>query len=563
MRDDTSRVPLPALRFEPEAFQMLGSRIMGRQSAGEGLLRAMVQHSGSHPLVGFGPRPASGQAFHASVKDLDKTRTVKWISSDDLPGLSNVGAIHLPDPSLAEHADLRTRAGSAAFSITGVTHTISSSNAMKMLSRIVMAPIMPWDGLICTSRAVKAAVEEIFAVQEHYAKWKFGTSQRLPRPEMPVIPLGVHSDEFTTAEGNRDGARLRLGISADEVVYMFLGRLSFHAKAHPYQMYTALEHVAASSGKAIVILQCGWFANDHIERAFKSGAAKHCPSVRQVWLDGRKDEDRRAAWSACDVFVSLSDNIQETFGLTLIEAMAAGKPVIASDWDGYRETVKTGETGVLVPTIMPPPRVGEELGLMHAAGTIDYDRYIGLCSQMVSVDQGSLRSAMLALAENNDLRRRMGLAGRARAEALFDWKVVIGRYRELWAELHRRRTATQSQQAPQLRGVMADQLPPFRLFAGYSSHRLLEGSTVRLIAQPNSVQTLLQDVMFSLGRHLIPNEELISRIVSAIAEEGQPVRMSLLARKLDIGETTLFKILSVMAKLEVIEVALGVTADAS
>ena len=38
-----------------------------------------------------------------------------------------------------------------------------------------------------------------------------------------------------------------------------------------------------------------------------------------------------------DIFVSLSDNIQETFGLTPLEGMASGLPVVATDWNGYRD----------------------------------------------------------------------------------------------------------------------------------------------------------------------------------------------------------------------------------
>lgn len=552
--DVISGLPLPALMFVPEAFQMSGSRIMGRQSAGEGFLRAMVEVPSEHPLVGFGQKPAWGQVFQALIRELAPGRKAAWMSADNLRGLSGVGAIHLPDPSLAEQAHLRTRVGSAAFSITGVTHTISSINAMRMISQIPMAPIMPWDGLICTSRAVKAAIEEILTVQEQYARWKFGASRGLQRPELPIIPLGVHTGDFRIAEGARNDARLKLGIAPDEIVYMFLGRLSFHAKAHPYQMYTALEHAALNSGKKIVILQCGWFANEYIERAFRTGTANFCPSVRSLWLDGRKEEERRAAWSASDVFMSLSDNIQESFGLTLIEAMAAGKPVISSDWDGYRETVEAGGTGFLIPTVMPDRRIGDELSLMHAAGTIDYDRYIGLCSQMVSVDQRLLRSATLALARDGDLRERMGRAGRARAEALFDWKVVIGRYQELWAELHKRRTAVPMQQGLQIRGVMADQLPPFHLFSGYPSHRLSEGCAIRASSPRHEPEVLLRDTLFQLGNDLIRDAGLVQQILSVVRGEAEPVAPATIAQRLGVEDRRLWTALAVMAKMELIEV---------
>ena len=99
-------------------------------------------------------------------------------------------------------------------------------------------------------------------------------------------------------EDARRKSRSDLGISDDEIVFLFLGRLSFHAKAHPFPMYTALEAVARESGKRLVILQCGWFANEYIEKAFKDGARNFCPSIRHLWLDGRQEKDRKAAWAA-------------------------------------------------------------------------------------------------------------------------------------------------------------------------------------------------------------------------------------------------------------------------
>jgi alpha-maltose-1-phosphate synthase len=551
---------LPALRFEPEAFQLSDIRIMGRQSAGEGFLRAAVQEVSDSMLVGFGPNPEAGRVFQSVVRLISPARRTAWTGSDDLRAFSSIGAMHLPDPSIAEQSNLRVRAGTTAYSITGVTHTLSSVNAMRMLAAIPMAPIMPWDGLICTSRAVKSVIDRIFGVQDDYAKWKFGTSQRLQRPEMPIIPLGVHSGDLVCTEEARRKSRSDLGISDDEIVFLFLGRLSFHAKAHPFPMYTALEAVARESGKRLVILQCGWFANEYIEKAFKDGAHSFCPGVRHLWLDGRQEKDRKAAWAACDVFLSLSDNIQETFGLTLIEAMAAGKPLIATDWDGYRDMVRHGETGYLVPTIMPDPGTADELALMHAAGTLNYDRYIGIASQMVSLDQRALRNAISSLVQDPGLRNSMGEAGRLRAASEFEWKVVIRQYAELWSELRNRRMKAQAEQKPQLRGSMADQLGPFRLFSDYPTRQLAGTSRIRRAVSTHSAGRLLDHPLFGLAKDLIPKADIIDKVLASL-DWHDAVEVTALEREFPNERSSLKKVIAVLAKMGLVEIEPSPTPD--
>jgi len=53
-----------------------------------------------------------------------------------------------------------------------------------------------------------------------------------------------------------------------------------------------------------------------------------------LWSDDNDAAWYRSAWQAAGVFIALSDKIQETLGLTPLEAMAEGLPVIVSDWDG-------------------------------------------------------------------------------------------------------------------------------------------------------------------------------------------------------------------------------------
>jgi starch synthase len=124
-------------------------------------------------------------------------------------------------------------------------------------------------------------------------------------PQLPVIPLGVHTADFDFSDQEREVARRELGVDREELVVLFMGRLSFHAKAHPLAMYLALEAASRRCEKRIVLDQCSWFANDFIEKAYIEAANQACPSVKVRILDGRKAESRKAAWAGADIFCSL------------------------------------------------------------------------------------------------------------------------------------------------------------------------------------------------------------------------------------------------------------------
>ena len=74
-----------------------------------------------------------------------------------------------------------------------------------------------------------------------------------------------------------------------------------------------------------------------IPPALHEAAAALCPTVEVRLLEGHDLNLGALARSASDAFISLVDCLQETFGLTPVEAMAARLPVVASDWNGYRD----------------------------------------------------------------------------------------------------------------------------------------------------------------------------------------------------------------------------------
>lgn len=384
-------------------------------------------------------------------------------------------------------------------------------DALAGLAGLATAPVQPWDALICTSTAVRDSVARLWQDQADYLALRLGARTPEP-PRLPMIPLGVDCDAFAGLEPHRAPWRQRLGIGPDDMAVLFVGRLSFHAKAHPLAMYLALEAAARETGRRLHLIQAGWFSNESIAEAFKAGARDCCPSVTAHFLDGREPEVRSRIWAAADIFTSLSDNIQETFGLTPVEAMAAGLPLVVTDWDGYRDTVRDGVDGFRVPTMQPPEGLGSDIALRHESGVDSYDLYCGLASQLVAVDVAAATAAFARLIRDADLRRRLGAAGRDRARTVYDWAVVIRQYQTLWAELAELRGRA-AESAPRAPGTPANPArpDPFRLFAGYPTARLVWETAVRRGAGADTarLRALLAGPLHGFVTRLLPEADLV------------------------------------------------------
>ncbi len=302
----------------------------------------------------------------------------------------------------------------------------------------------------------------------------------------------------------------------------------------------------------MVLVECGWHANDFIAKAYADAAALACPSVRVVTLDGRQASDRQTAWAGADVFCSLSDNIQETFGIVPIEAMAAGLPVVVSDWDGYKDTVRDGVDGLRIATLMPQAGLGGDLALRHALEVDTYDMYCGHACSLVAVDVQAAAVAFERLFNSPELRRQMGEAGRARAQALYDWKPIIGQYEALWASLSELRAA-QAKDLQALAHPWPARMDPFHAFASYPTQSLTPQTVLGLVdADLNTAVTRAlayrQLAMVDFARNILPTEAEVrvvlaaaqwpaaaSALVQGIAQARQPFVFRALAWLLKLG----------------------------
>jgi hypothetical protein len=371
---------------------------------------------------------------------------------------------------------------------------------------------------------VKNNVERVLQAQVDYLQDRLGIT-KIVLPQLPVIPLGIHTQDFAYGDAQRQAARQALGVDADTLVVLFVGRLSFHAKAHPLAMYQALEQAVQATGKSVVLVECGWHANDFIARSYAEAAALACPGVRVVTLDGRKADERQTAWAGADVFCSLSDNIQETFGIVPIEAMAAGMPVVVADWDGYKDTVRDGVDGFRVPTLMPAAGLGSDLAVRHALEIDTYDMYCGHTCSLVAVDVAATAQAFTRLFESAELRRQMGEAGRRRAREVYDWAAIIPQYEALWEQLGVLRQA-QGGKLKRLAHPWPARMDPFHGFAAYPTRTLdpqtqlalVDADADRAVQRAKAYRTL---AMVDFAKVVLPSEAEVTSVLTAAAQGPQ------------------------------------------
>jgi len=542
-----------ALYYAGDAYST-AAKIMGRQSAGKALMKGVARRWPDGEIHGFGANRDAGKAMALQLRGDGHTGTIRWRSTPGDTVLEQLGAVYYPAPVIPDMAHARNTRRPTSYSLFGVTHTLSSEAAMDGLARLILAPYQPWDGLICTSTVALSVARRLQAEMREWQIEHVGAT-RFNMPSMKIIPLGVDAPSCARSPAQIAEARAALGVGTNDVAFLFAGRLIFHGKANPAIYYRAVEAAQARAGQPIVCIEAGVSPNDQVAEGYRRARAELAPSVRFIEVDGADSVAYDRAWKAADVFTSLSDNIQETFGLTPVEAMAAGLPNLVSDWNGYKDTVRDGIDGFRIPTLTPGPQsgAGADLAQRHATGADNYDFFIGRASMATVVAFEPLVERIVELASDPDLRRRMGEAGRARAVAEFDWPVILDRYCDFAAELGELRRA-----AATLRKRPAISIPirpdPFILFQDYPTHHV--GDDWKIEAVPLDDRGLDRFLDLHMARYVIDDQVLPEATLRAVHSEAAKGGQTVGSLLNSVGRTPAsWKALMWLMKLDIVRAA--------
>jgi rhamnosyl/mannosyltransferase len=205
-------------------------------------------------------------------------------------------------------------------------------------------------------------------------------------PDSRIITPGVDTDVFTPAGRPRGSTLLYVGrldrTSAWKGVDVLLDAFALLAPDHPHAR--------------LRIVGAGNALEDHRERARALGIGQR---VDFSGLLAAADLVR--AYQEARLLVLPSRTESESFGMTLVEAMACGRPVVGSAVGGIPSVVEDGRTGLLVPP-------GDPVALAGACRRLLADA--ALCAEL-------------------------GANGRRRAETTYAWPALVAAYLDLFRSL--------------------------------------------------------------------------------------------------------------------------------
>ncbi len=517
-----------AIWYVADGYDPAKKGINGRRVAGESFLRGFFAHGQVQEFVSI----AHAQSDHATFADLARatgvTRPLRAVRLDAPKDLSPVDVVYYPAPISPTEAWRRAPHGAAAWALCGITHTTATRNVMQTLFDLRSAPQMPWDAVICTSAAVQASVRRLMELAEAHLAQRFPGAVLPARPLLPVIPLGIDCAVLRPDPVLGQGLRARIGAAPGDMVAVSIARLTPDEKFDPLPLFLALELAAAelrSPGTKLHLVLCGQFSEAPWAETFATAAARLMPSCGYHVLDGGDATERKATLSGGDVFVFPVDNLQETFGLAPIEAMAAGLPVIVSDWDGMKDTV-TAEVGFRIPTELPRAGLSAYVSARFLGGTDSYLQYLSQLSAMTPVDVAALARALVTLARDPDLRARMGAKARERAQRLYDWSAVIPQMQALWGEqaamLAHARAQGGPDVAPRQPGLIPVGPAVEEMFAAYPTGFASEAR--RLAATGSAHRPLVAETFglrnYALRRRLLEDPARIQTVLAAYEATG-------------------------------------------
>lgn len=368
--------------------------------------------------------------------------------------------------------DFRNRFSKIKCPVFFLTHTLSTKEIHSDFLDIQTMAIAG-DIIFSASHASARVIEKIL---ENNQKWVCLKQAFLG--EIVILPLSV--DIPVKRLNATDTIRSELGIPSDAIVFGCFSRMNVLLKMELIPTILAFYEFRKQQARAshcYLVLASSNVNQAYYEKLISIIQLLKLEDYVKFYFHVDSEEKKAALYASFDVFISLSDHIQETFGLTLIEAMYYKKPIIASNWNGYKDIVRHDQTGYLIDTYsldkvsdqcnspyFPFSSLGELLDIyMYQVQSTAID--IQQCVQC------------MALLLDREKRNQLGEAAYKRVQTHFSWQVIMP---QLWEHFLKSRKLTETNPAAHSLIQPLNHFDVFKIFGHYASQQLKDSTQVRL-----------------------------------------------------------------------------------
>ncbi len=410
--------------------------LQGRGIANTFLLKSLVRHSRLiDRFYFFLGSLTETNTFFSNHPFLQKDNASVFLREVFLSFKTDRGIIFQPDIELYHIAVMRELLGRSE-AIVGLTHTISYPRLLGQLQKAISF-LRDSDRIICTSDTAKKVLMNL----------------GVPEYVLEVIPLGCPIEkDISSYLQNRKDLRRELRLEG-KTVFLHFSRICEHSKADLMPLLKIVYRISKKRRDFKLIIAGSSDESNYAELLSKIASVWGITDLVSIVTNPR-EEDKFILFSIADAFMCLSDNFQETFGQVILEAMAFGLPIIATDWGGFRDILSDDRA---IKWLIPSFTLGNIEDDMAVFEHLSFEVNLHLLwAETICLDLDFLEKTMLTVMDKKEDLRKMGERNISVVEDRYKWKKIISQYDRLFE------TVSQTKEAKNM-GIK----PDFNRFSSY------------------------------------------------------------------------------------------------
>lgn len=288
--------------------------------------------------------------FIIILSDADKTvlKKTPWLKHKEIKHISSLSELEylstIPSIAFSPSVDIKNllqarNAFRFTFPVIGLIHSLGTPHVFTTL-QAVFQHITHNDGYICPSHATQTTLKQLAS-----------RCRIEPQFHSIVIRHGIDTVRFSPKSSHeKEWLRDYFSFNKTDTIILHVSRLNPYTKMDIFPMIKSLTPLLLKDHTLKL-----WIVGTNHLPHYMNMISNYIHTVhldQQVIIDVEPEHNAMEKYyQTADIFVCMSDNRAETFGLSIAEAMSTGLPVVISDISGLSEIVDHDSNGYIIPTI--------------------------------------------------------------------------------------------------------------------------------------------------------------------------------------------------------------------